>query len=66
MNPSPVVHARIPRLEVLGSDLLRTTPRQRLLARTRPFLGLIAYGRNWPSAAGGREEPVLTQCAPLG
>ncbi len=33
----------LPSLEDLGTDLLATTPRQRLWALARPFLGLLAY-----------------------
>lgn len=34
---------RIPRLDALGCDLLRTTRRQRWLACSRPFVGFAAY-----------------------
>ena len=40
--PAPGDHP-IPRLDSLGRDLLRTTPRDRRVACARPFLGVAAY-----------------------
>jgi hypothetical protein len=33
----------MPRLDLLGDDLLVTTPNQCRLALTRPFLGVVVY-----------------------
>lgn len=43
MGQSPPADIALPRLECLGTDLLRTTRRQRWLACARPLLGLAAY-----------------------
>jgi beta-carotene hydroxylase len=39
-----VAEPAIPRLDVLGRDLLVTTQRQRWMTCARPFLGIVAYG----------------------
>jgi beta-carotene hydroxylase len=44
MTPLRRADPSLPRLEELGSDLVRTSRRQRWLACTRPFLLLAAYG----------------------
>ncbi len=43
MNRPCRADRRVPRLEELGTDLLRTRRRQRWLACLRPFFGLAAY-----------------------
>ncbi len=40
----PTLTKRLPGLEELGADLLVTTPQQRWLALSRPFICIIAYG----------------------
>jgi beta-carotene hydroxylase len=35
---------RLPSLDELGTDLLRTTPRQRRVTLVRPLIGLVIYG----------------------
>jgi beta-carotene hydroxylase len=39
--------ARLPTLRELGDDLLVTTPRQRWVALTRPFVGVVLYALAW-------------------